>query len=324
MDAKLLAQIESFLIDPSQGELEGGSEWRPLGIVDLDACAQSAKLEDLPAFPIIGIGDRFHPLAASLDAVLEPPIEIDRIIEQCLRFPHATAIVVQLLRSTEGLSAQPALTLESFCYGLLQGSDEYRAWLTSRPAVAEVSPSGKVIVERRDDVLHIRLDRPMARNAMDRSLRDELFNAFTLAEYDDEIRSIKLSASGTTFCAGGDLKEFSEINPATAHLIRSRTLPALVIERCSDKLDVHVQGACIGAGLEMSAFAKRLIATPDAWFQLPELSMGLIPGAGGCVSVPRRIGRQRATLMMLSGQRIDANTALKWRLVDAIEELGRP
>jgi enoyl-CoA hydratase len=321
VDAKLLAQIKNFLIDPSHMEMEVGGDWQPLGVVDLDACAATTKLGFLPPFPILGIGDRSHPLAASLDAVLEPPIEIEPIIQQCRRFPHATAIVVQLLRSLEGLSMSQSLTLESLCYGLLQGSDEYQVWLKSRPTAAAAAPSGRVIVERQNDVLHIRLDRPFARNAMDRSLRDELHNAFTLAVLDSDIRSIQLRASGTTFCAGGDLKEFGTIDPATAHLIRSRTLPANAIARCADKLAVHVQGACIGAGLEMSAFAKRFVATDDAWFQLPELNMGLIPGAGGCVSVPRRIGRQRATLMMLSGQRIDATTALEWKLIDAIEAL---
>ncbi len=82
---------------------------------------------------------------------------------------------------------------------------------------------------------------------------------------------------------------------------------------------MHVQGACVGAGLEMAAFAGRLTATSDAWFQLPELAMGLIPGAGGCVSVPRRIGKQRTALMILSGRRINAATALRWGLIDAIE-----
>jgi enoyl-CoA hydratase len=76
----------------------------------------------------------------------------------------------------------------------------------------------------------------------------------------------------------------------------------------------------VGAGLEIAAFAARLTASPNAWFQLPELAMGLIPGAGGCVSVPHRIGRQRATLMMLSGRRISAITALHWGLIDAIED----
>jgi enoyl-CoA hydratase/carnithine racemase len=83
---------------------------------------------------------------------------------------------------------------------------------------------------------------------------------------------------------------------------------------------VRVHGACIGSGIEFPAFASRIEATPDAWFQLPELRYGLIPGAGGCVSVSRRIGRQRSAWMVLSGARVDARTALDWGLVDAISE----
>jgi enoyl-CoA hydratase/carnithine racemase len=96
------------------------------------------------------------------------------------------------------------------------------------------------------------------------------------------------------------------------------TLPAHAIARCRDRLEVHVQGGCVGSGLEMAAFARRLTASARAWFQLPELAMGVIAGAGGCVSVSRRIGRQRAALLMLSGKRISAEVALGWGLVDAI------
>jgi enoyl-CoA hydratase/carnithine racemase len=175
-------------------------------------------------------------------------------------------------------------------------------------------------VERAGSALHIVLSRPEARNAIDRELRDRLFDAFTIAAVDPDIRSIKLRAVGPVFSMGGDLDEFGTTrDPATAHLIRSRTLPALALTQRADVLEVHVQGACVGAGLEIAAFAGRLTAAPDAWFQLPELSMGLIPGAGGCVSVPRRIGRQRAALMILSGRRINARTALRWGLIDAIE-----
>jgi enoyl-CoA hydratase len=166
----------------------------------------------------------------------------------------------------------------------------------------------------------VMLERAQARNAIDRPMRDQLSEAFTLAALDPEVRSIKLRAVGATFSVGADLEEFGTTrDPATAHLIRSRTLPALALAGRAEILDVHVQGACVGAGLEIAAFAGRLTATPDAWFQLPELSMGLIPGAGGCVSVPRRIGRQRAALMILSGRRINARTALRWGLIDAIE-----
>ena len=227
---------------------------------------------------------------------------------------------MQLLRSLENLPPERALPLESFCYGLLQGSAEHSAWLASRVSVAPPGPPGRLIVERRDSELLITLDRPLARNAIDRAMRDQLFDAVTVAVLDTEVSVVKLRAVGACFSMGADLAEFGTTrDPATAHLIRSRTLPALVLAARAEILNVHVQGACVGAGLEMAAFAGRLTATSDAWFQLPELAMGLIPGAGGCVSVPRRIGKQRAALMILSGRRINAATALRWGLIDAIE-----
>ena len=80
----------------------------------------------------------------------------------------------------------------------------------------------------------------------------------------------------------------------------------------------HLHGACIGAGIELPAFAARLTAKPDTTFRLPEVSMGLIPGAGGCVSIPRRIGRQRTARMAILGEPVNAEQALAWGLIDAI------
>jgi hypothetical protein len=275
----------------------------------------------MPPFPVFGLGDANHPLAATLDAVVESPISAGTLLRQVERAPRAAAATVQLLRSLETMPSAPALTLESFCYGLLQGSAEHAAWLAKRKPMSQSAP-GRIIVERRDAVLRVIIDRPLARNAIDRKMRDELFEAFTLASLDPEVRKVQLRAIGSTFSMGGDLEEFGTTrDPATAHLIRSRTLPALPLATRSEIFDVHIQGACVGAGLEIAAFAGRVSASPDAWFQLPELSMGLIPGAGGCISVPRRIGRHRATLMMLSGRRINAATALAWGLVDALEDL---
>lgn len=150
-------------------------------------------------------------------------------------------------------------------------------------------------------------------------MRDALREAFELAALDPEIDRVTLRGLGKAFSVGADLAEFGTTrDPATAHAIRMQTLPAHAIARCADKFEVHIQGACIGAGLEMVAFARRVTAGPRAWFQLPELAMGLIPGAGGCVSVSRRIGRQGAAMMILSGRRIDASAALALGLVDAI------
>ena len=75
----------------------------------------------------------------------------------------------------------------------------------------------------------------------------------------------------------------------------------------------------MGSGLEMAAFCGWVEAHEDSIFGLPELGLGLIPGAGGTVSVTRRIGRWRTAYLVLSGRTIDAATALAWGLVDAIE-----
>lgn len=316
-----MTDIRDFLIDPSALCLSQQATGQAVGFVDLSVCSSDMGIEALPPFPIIGIGDRSHPLAAVLDAVIEPPVSVESLIRQITAAPRAAAVSTQLLRNLEGLSARRALHLESLAYGLLQGSSEHIAWLNGRAPAAHSAPAGRVIVERRDTALHITLDRPLARNAIDRVLRDQLVDALTTAVLDSEIRAVELRAVGTAFCVGGDLAEFGTTrDPATAHLIRNRTSPAFLLGDLSEILAVHVQGACVGAGLEIAAFARHVTAASDAWFQLPELAMGLLPGAGGCFSVPRRIGRQRCALMLLSGRRITAVTALRWGLIDAIDD----
>jgi enoyl-CoA hydratase/carnithine racemase len=311
---------QNWLIHPSRLRSAWTDVSQPLAFIDLAICSDGIRLSSAPPFPIIGIGDAEHPLAPGLDAVIEAPVSAAALTRQILRAPQAATVAVQLLRSLQGMAFGPALTLESMAYGLLQGSAEHTAWLTARPAAPAHTPAGRLIVERGGEMLRLTLDRPAAHNAIDRELRDQLVEAFNLATLDRDLRQVRLDAIGPVFSIGGELAEFGTTrDPATAHLIRSRALPASAIASCPATFEAHVQGPCIGAGLEIAAFASRLTAGPDAWFQLPELAMGLIPGAGGCVSIPARIGRQRCALMVLSGRRVNAETALRWGLVDAIE-----
>lgn len=232
--------------------------------------------------------------------------------------PQAAAVLTDLLGVIQDLPIKQALVAESLAYGLLQGSSGHARWLAQR-VPAPSAPAGRVLTERAGNVLAIRLDRAAAYNAIDCTMRDALRAAFELAALDAEITRVTLSGAGKAFCIGADLSEFGTTrDPATAHAIRRETLPAFAIADCAHKLEVHVHGACVGAGLELAAFARRITATPKAWFQLPELAMGLIPGAGGCVSVSRRIGAERTAELVLSGQRISAQTALDWGLIDAI------
>ena len=312
--------LQDFMLQPEDLAFGHSLGLRPLGIVDLDVASDRLPEDvELPPFPVIGLGRPDAPIAGRLDAVIEPPFQIGGVVEAVLAFPVAAAVCVQLLRRLGAGELEHQLFIESLAYGLLQGGEEHKQWMQSRQGAEAVQSEGEVRVTRHGDTLHILLNRPDARNAIDAGMRDALRAAFLVGAMDAGISRIFLRGAGKAFCVGAELEEFgSTRDPALAHLIRTVTLPAHMIARCADKLDVHVQGGCVGAGLEMSAFAGRITATRTAWFQLPELAMGVIPGAGGSVSVSRRIGRQRTALMVLAGRRINAKTALDWGLVDEI------
>lgn len=304
-------------IDPQLLTIPWDGDGVSHAIVDL-ATVQDATPWHLPPCPLIGIGPPGHPRAKDVDLLIEPPASLTMILTAITAQPQAATILVQLLRLIAGMDAAAALVAESLAFGLLQGSEGHAQWLATRTP-APVSPPGEVRLDRTDDHLTITLDRAHAHNAIDRPMRDGLREAFALAALDRDIARISLRGAGRSFSVGADLAEFGTTrDPATAHAIRMVTLPAHAMIRCADRLDVHVQGGCVGSALEMAAFATRLTASASAWFHLPELAMGIIPGAGGCVSVSRRIGRQRAALMILSGRRISAATALDWGLIDAI------
>lgn len=313
--------LSDWLIDPREPWPATDGCARTIGLVDFAALPGDASIAPLPPFPLVGLGDLSHPLAPMFDALIEPPISAEALIANVRRAPQAAAVAVRLLRAVEAIPIDRALTAESLAYGRLQGGEEHDAWLSARKR-STPQAAGVVGVEREGAVLRVTLDRPWALNAIDNGLRDGLYEAFDLAALDPSIETVLLRGVGRAFGMGGDLDEFGTTrDPATAHAIRAQTLPALPLSRCTEKVEVHVHGACVGSGLEIAAFARRVTASPSAWFQLPELAMGLIPGAGGCVSVSRRIGRQRAVLMILSGKRITAATALGWGLIDAIEDL---
>lgn len=293
-------------------------DW-PMAFVDLGKEARDAPGLRLPPYPVIGLGPCDHPLAARLDACLEPRFTPEALLAAVRDQPSAAAVVTQLLRILDHLPDEEALVAESLAYAVLQGSDAHRRWIAARRPEHAALREGRVTLARERDILTVTLDRPEAGNAIDRTMRDALHEAFALANADRTIERVRLRAEGRSFGLGADLSEFgTTTDPATAHAIRCVTLPAREALMCADRMEVHIDGACIGAGLELAACAARITASRRAWFQLPELAMGILPGAGGCVSLSRRIGRQRTLLMVLSGRRLGAREALAWGLVDAL------
>lgn len=233
---------------------------------------------------------------------------------------QAAVSLVQLLRLSSDRSIDDALVAESMVYSMLQSGQSHQTWSTGRASHSRHETSDHVLdLARIDDRLHIRINRPQVHNALNTRLRDELIGAFVLASADLSIREVSLSGAGPSFCSGGDLSEFgTSDNPVDAHFIRITASVARAVSKCADRTSVLVHGACVGAGIEIAAFGRRVVATHDTSFRLPEVSMGLIPGAGGTVSLTRRIGRQRMAFMALSGQPIYADVALAWGLVDEL------
>lgn len=275
--------------------------------------------------------DDSGPALAGLDLTLAPDgpapyvvpahCDQDRIQEAVLHTPAAAATFARVLRLTEVMDVVPAVTMESYAYSMLLAGPEFQRWLAAHER-REPQPGGDdaVVVGRLDDVLTITLNRPERRNSFTRVVRDQMHDALELARLDDSIDAVELHAQGPAFCSGGDLDEFGTTpDVVTAHRIRTARHVGRELHRLRASTTVRVHGACIGAGCEIPAFADRVIARSDAFFQLPELSMGLIPGAGGTVSIPRRIGRWRAAYLGLSARRLDAKTALEWGLVDVVE-----
>ncbi len=293
----------------------------PCLFIDANESGPPGGVAKLPPCPVIAVGDRQGGAAGLADAVVPDRKSAEQMLASISANAGAAAVLVQLLRLLPSLSLEAGLVAESLAYGVLQGSAEHAAWLANRPAQPAAAPPGRVRMMRDEVRLSIVLDRPEAGNAIDVAMRDGLAEALQLACIDDEITRVNLRAQGRSFSLGAELPEFGTTrDPAIAHAIRQQTLPANWAARCGAKIAVHVQGACLGAGLELAAFARRITATPNAWFQLPELAMGLLPGAGGCVSLTRRIGRQRTAELVLSGKRLSARLALDWGLIDAIAD----
>jgi enoyl-CoA hydratase/carnithine racemase len=214
-----------------------------------------------------------------------------------------------------------ALTVESLAYSTLQAGPEHRYWLgTQRVRAADARRDPAVRMDRSGDTLWITLDRPERRNAYSARMRDELVSALDVPALDDTIKSVHLAGAGANFCSGGDLAEFGTLpDPATAHGIRLKRSVGWRISQLTARTTVHLHGACVGAGIELAAFAGIVAATVNATMALPEVGMGLIPGAGGTASLPQRIGTARTAWLALTGSRLDALTARRWGLVDRIE-----
>jgi len=316
----------------------------PLMLVYLDGDIPAAALTRAAAVArsrdrlLAGVAtEPLSPRLTSLVAALDLTLTVATDIRQCVPVldleaeaaalgtaitinPQASLVLGQVLRITADLPVAAALKVESFAYSTLLGGPEFRRWLTEHPRKQVVPPADTpVIVRRNGSGLQITLNRPDRRNAYDRQLRDALTDALRIAIHGPAVDRVVLDGAGPSFSSGGDLDEFGTApDLVTAHFIRTQAGAARLIDDLGSRIEARVHGPCAGAGIELPAFAGTVVAEATATFRLPEIAMGLIPGAGGTVSIPRRIGRWRTLYLALTGKPIDAATALAWGLVDSV------
>ena len=321
------------LTAPGRDDELGAAAGRPLVLVHLDDDDPAALGGWTPgARPVVVVG--VTPATAPTPPPADHPCDIvigrddpllPAVIEAVTRHPLAATAGAILLRHALTRDVEHGLAAESATYSMLQTGPEFTSWRHAR-SPSTIPPEPDAIVVTRDaDTLTITLNRPARHNALDRNLRDRLAEALTLAALDDSVTNVVLRGNGPSFCSGGDLDEFGSFpDPATAHASRLTRSPARLAHRLRSRLHVHLHGACMGAGIEIPAFACDITATSDTRIALPELAAGLVPGAGGTVSIPRRIGRHRTTLLALSGTRLDAHAAHTWGLIDHVTNEQKP
>jgi enoyl-CoA hydratase len=179
-----------------------------------------------------------------------------------------------------------------------------------------------IIVERHDGhVLLVTLNRPDAANALNTQMGLDLMELFEALTVDLEgLRVAILTGSGPkAFCAGGDLKQRNGMTDeawVAQHLVFERMLRAIVA--CPIPVIAAVNGAAYGGGCEIAAAADFVYASANARFALTEVTLGIMPGAGGTQNLPRAVGERRAKELILSGLPFSAEEAEQWGLVNRV------
>jgi enoyl-CoA hydratase len=182
-----------------------------------------------------------------------------------------------------------------------------------------------VIYEKKGGVAYVTLNRPQALNAFSVQMRDDLFEILNAVKADDEVHVAVFKGTGDrAFCAGADLKEFlSAPSVVKARRIRAiRDLWRLFLSM-PQPLIAALHGYVLGSGMEIALLCDLRIAAQDVIFGLPEVGLGILPGAGATQTLPRILGLPGALDMLLTGRRLDSQEALALGLVHQVVSRDR-
>lgn len=178
-----------------------------------------------------------------------------------------------------------------------------------------------ILVEKKDKIAQITINRPSKLNALNKATIEELHQAFKQLDADKATRAIIITGSGEkAFVAGADISEFANFNEAQGAELAAKGQELLFdfVANLSTPVIAAVNGFALGGGLELAMSAHIRVASDNARMGLPEVTLGVIPGYGGTQRLPQLIGKGRANEMIMTAQMIDANTALQYGLVNHV------
>jgi enoyl-CoA hydratase len=178
-------------------------------------------------------------------------------------------------------------------------------------------PSSLVLIETRERVGLIRLNRPEALNALNSELMQALVEALQTFDADPAIGAIVITGSDRAFAAGADIKEMAEAS--TVQMLSSDPISRWdAIQRVRKPIIAAVSGWCLGGGCELAMACDMIIASETAKFGQPEINVGVIPGAGGTQRLTRAVGKAIAMEMVLNNRTLTAQEALTFGLINRI------
>jgi enoyl-CoA hydratase len=181
------------------------------------------------------------------------------------------------------------------------------------------SPQDIVVDRPADGVVKLTLNRPDVRNALRTQTLAEIAAELAAAAADDGVRAVVITGGLKYFAAGADIREMAPLGPVEI-LTHERQRHWKVIAAFPKPLIAAVNGFALGGGCELALCADILVAGSNAQFGQPEINLGLIPGAGGTGRLARTVGKALTMQMVLTGQPIDAQTALAAGIAVEVDE----
>lgn len=180
-----------------------------------------------------------------------------------------------------------------------------------------------VSYQEKDGILHIKLNRPEKRNAVNQQLISDVTECFLEVATQPDVKVVLLSGEGKCFSAGTDLTSFTAGTNQVdlRRFVRRYQKMFNEIELLEKVVIAVIHGYCFGAALELALACDMRICSEETLFNIPEVDMGIIPDGGGSQRLPRVIGLGRAKELILTGKTIDARKAEHWGLVNEVVKL---